>query len=253
MIRSVFFGHGSPMNIIWKNQFTECMSLYGANIHPPTSILCVSAHWLSETTLVVSQERPRQIYDFYGFPEELYSIKYEPAGDPEMAKKLAATKLVNPTLEWGLDHGAWCVLHHLYPSASIPVLQLSLNQKLSPLEHLRLAMNLRQTLLDSEILVLCSGNIVHNLREIEWQEGAEPLEWAKIFEQEVLNLLSGNQTLEEKVEKLFSLSNLKRAHPTTEHFLPLIYALGFADPKRQPRVLIEGIQNGSISMAAIEF
>ena len=245
----LFVGHGSPMNIIDRNIFTETFQRLGRDLPRPSAIVCVSAHWITAQTQVLSSAKPRQIYDFYGFPEELYKIKYEPLGAPTIARSAGPPA----TEEWGLDHGAWSVLHHMYPDANIPTFQLSLSSQLKPLEHLQMAQTLRKLKSDN-VLILASGNLVHNLRRIEWDANAKPNAWAEEFEDFVINTLTKqNFSQSEMVEQIFSSSLLNLAHPSVEHLIPLIYALGASNEGQKPKIEVRGIQNASISMAAIRF
>lgn len=252
---SVFIGHGSPMNIVADNIYTKNLKKIGEELQKPKVILCVSAHWVTGGTQVVSSENPKQIYDFYGFPDELYKFKYNPVGNSNLALQLERNSggKIRTTKDWGLDHGSWAVLCRMYPKADVSSLQLSLNQNLTPLQHLELAQEIKQSLTD-DVLLLASGNIVHNLRELNWQDDAPAHPWALEFESYVLDILiNKNLDSEEKVKKIFTSELLTKAHPTIEHLLPLVYSLGMGNSENQTEVLIRGIQNASISMAEIKF
>lgn len=252
---SVFFvGHGSPMNIVADNSYTKNMLQIGSREGKPKAILTVSAHWITEGVKLTSAIKPKQIYDFTGFPEELYKIKYEPMGAADFVKEFSAGHSnFQPSEEWGLDHGAWAVLHHMYPKQDVPAFQLSLNRNYNIDQHLQLARELK-TLKDKNILILGSGNIVHNLRQIEWDSESLAKPWALDYENIVLEALSNkNYSTEQRLEKIFGSNLLQLAHPTLEHLIPLVYTLGAADETALPEVLINGIQNSSISMASIKF
>ncbi len=250
----LFVGHGSPMNLIADNTFTQNFQRMGRELPMPKAILCVSAHWETSGTKVQAAQKPKQIYDFSGFPEALYQIKYEPSGAPAIAAELSAkSAAIEATTEWGLDHGTWAVLHQMYPAAEIPVFQLSLNKNLAPKEHLRVAREL-SSMRDHDVLIFGSGNIVHNLRRIEWEPEAAAHPWAEAFEEHVIHtLLNKNLPAEEKVERIFTAELLSMAHPSLEHLLPLVYSIGAAGDEAVATVEVRGIQNAAISMAAFSF
>lgn len=253
MMPVVFVGHGSPMNIIDDNQFTRAFSKIGQIVTKPKAILAISAHWLTRGTRVLNSLAPKTVYDFGGFPEELYRVKYPVDGYPEIATLLSKH---NPQLvsvdEWGIDHGTWSVLVHMFPKHDIPVLQMSLNKNLNFKEHFELAKEI-QFLRNQGVLILTSGNIVHNLRQIKWESDAEPFDWATEFDSVVFELISESKfsavaELPTQSSHLFQV-----AHPTYEHFLPLLYALGAADAAKPTQVVSRGTQNGSISMTSYLF
>lgn len=250
---SLFVGHGSPMNIVENNRFTQNMSQLGTLMEKPKAIMCVSAHWITDGTQITRSEKPKQIYDFGGFPKELYEIKYEPTGAPELVDQIIKNDHFHGTSDWGLDHGTWSVLHHMFPKQDIPVFQLSMNKNFNVSQHLELARELKN-LSDQNILCLGSGNIVHNLRQIAWDLDSPAHTWAIDFERLVLDAVCNvNLSAEKKLEKIFGSNLLSTAHPTIEHLLPLVYILGAADETKTPKVLIEGIQNASISMGSFIF
>lgn len=251
---TLFIGHGSPMNAIQKNSFTNFLRTYAENIPRPKAILAVSAHWQTPGTKVLRAEKPRTIHDFYGFPKELFAIQYPASGAVPTAEEVVRLLEVHDAeadSSWGLDHGTWSLLHHLYPSADIPVLQLSLNQNLNMKEHLELAKEL-VSLRDQGVLILGSGNITHNLRNIDWDERATPMDWAVEFDELIKKaLLEGDRTmLTASDPKLHSL--WRQAHPTIEHYLPLLYVVGASSEERLT-FPYEGMQNGSLSMRAARF
>lgn len=247
---ALFLGHGSPMNITEDNIYTQALKALGRDFPKPQAIVCLSAHWLTQGTLVQASAQPKQIFDFSGFPSELYQVKYTPLGSPKVAQLIHELEpSVQLTQEWGLDHGSWSVLHHMYPDFSIPTLQLSLNRRLSGLQHLELAAKLRP-LRSQGVLFIGTGNIVHNLRTISWNPETPPQAWAVDYESLVIEtLLSQSLSHAQKFEKLLGSTLFQQAHPTPEHFLPLIYTVGLTEEGNSLQNLSRGIQNGTVSMA----
>lgn len=247
----LFVGHGSPMNIVQKNDFTESLRLAGERLPKPRLILCISAHWVTDGAFVTGAAQPRQIYDFYGFPDELYEVAYGPHGsvrDAERVSALGASVQVSLDTRWGIDHGTWSVLHHLYPDHAIPVIQLSLDGNKDEAEHFKLAAFL-QPLRSEGVLIIGSGNIVHNLRLISWQQyGEEPFAWARRFDDQVKN------ALERRDDDLLIRYDSKdreagvNAVPTNEHYLPLLYVAALRGDKENIEYIHEGFQHRSISM-----
>jgi len=254
----VFVGHGSPMNIVLKNDYTEDMAKAGKELPKPKAILVVSAHWLTDGTYVGCMEKPRTIYDFYGFPEELYKIRYRSPGSPETAKLV--TKNVKSTQikcsnDWGLDHASWAVLKHMYPDADVPIFEMSLDY--SPYNdwrpksiefHYRLAAELAP-LREKGVLIMGSGNIVHNLGLIDFEIDSKPYDWAVRFDEEVKrHLEKGNH------KALLNYSEIGQealwAAPTLDHYLPMIYAIALQRKDESLKWLHEGFQHGSVSMRA---
>jgi 4,5-DOPA dioxygenase extradiol len=247
----LFVGHGSPMNIIQKNDFTESLRKAGTTLPKPRLILCVSAHWVTDGTFVTGAAKPKQIYDFYGFPDELYQVAYHTAGSPKDAEyitKLGKDIPVSPNDHWGIDHGTWAVLHHLYPGHDIPVIQLSLDGSKEEEEHYRLASFL-QPLRSEGVLIIGSGNIVHNLRLISWQQfGEEPFPWASKFDGQVTDALARKDD-----NLLINFDSRDRnmgfhAVPTNEHYLPLLYVAALRGSKERIEYIHEGFQHRSVSM-----
>jgi 4,5-DOPA dioxygenase extradiol len=250
----LFLGHGNPMNALAKNKYTEALSKLGKNLPTPKAILCVSAHWMTTGTWITSMDKPKTIHDFYGFPEELYKVQYPVNGSPEWAEKIQ--KEINESNiqadnNRGIDHGAWSVLVHMYPEAQIPVMQLSLDMS-KPYEfHFKLGEELRK-LRSQGILIIASGNIVHNLRKISWDEKAKPDAWAVEFDEWVKNKIESRDftTLVSDVTK----SEAGRLSvPTPDHYLPLLYILGASEKNDKINFEFEGFQNASISMRCIKF
>lgn len=252
---ALFIGHGSPMNAIAANNYTATLNQYGASLPRPEAILCVSAHWMTEGTFVTNTAQPRIIYDFYGFPDELYKVQYPAKGSPEAAlfiqNSLHSTSVKFDNGSWGLDHGTWSVMKHLFPKADIPVLQLSLDVNLPPSEHLKIGQELGH-LRDKGIMIIGSGNIVHNLRQISWDEKEAPFDWALSFDSWFKENLK-NKQFQELATNYLQHPEGKRSVPTSEHYLPALYIAGAARPSDRLSFITEEIQNGSISMTSFCF
>ena len=254
---ALFIGHGSPMNIVEKNRFTENMAKIAASIPRPKAILCVSAHWETNGTKVLAADRPRQIFDFFGFPQELYEVSYKPEGAKAVAESVVPLVAgrghnVRVAEDWGLDHGTWSVLHHLYPEADVPTFQLSLDRGASLATHFEIARALSD-LRDQGVLVLGSGNLVHNLRAIDWNPDAPPQPWAVRFDGMVCDVLQGEGDRLQQVGKIFSDKEISAAHPSLDHLLPLVYAAGAGSEGGEAEIVTLGIQNGSVSMTSLAF
>lgn len=250
---AVFFGHGSPMNTLASNPHTLAWARFGARAPRPRGILCVSAHWYIRGTAVTAMALPKTIHDFGGFPAALYEVQYPAPGDPALAARirelLAPTAIVEDRTEWGLDHGTWSVLKHVYPSAEIPVVQLAIDARMSLEDHYRLAGRLAP-LRDEGVLVVGSGNVVHNLRMVRWEDGAEPWPWASHFNSTVRALLLADDHA--------SLADMRalgedgaRSIPTPEHYVPLLYVMALKRPDDRLAFLTDGIDLGSISMMSV--
>lgn len=250
----LFVGHGSPMNIIANNSFTNHLKKIGENIEKPKKILIVSAHWTTRGVHILNVNYPKTIYDFYGFPEELYNIKYPAKGDLSLTQKVDKNlKNYHPILDenWGYDHGTWSILHHMFPNADIPVVQLSLNENFTNLdEHIKLAKELNN-LRNEGVLIIGSGNIVHNLRAIDQNPNAPVSQWAKEFDNELKIAILKNDltqlTMKGSIEKKLWLM----AHPSLEHYLPLLYVLGASDENENIQFPFEGFEHGSLSMRSV--
>lgn len=250
---ALFIGHGSPMNAIEDNLFTREIRRQGAELSPPRAILCVSAHWETRGTFFTAMERPRTIHDFGGFPEALYQVQYPAPGMPELAATGAAlTHGGIDTEHWGLDHGAWSVLKHLAPNADIPVVQMSLDRGKSPAEHLEVARQLAD-LRRRGVLVVGSGNMVHNLGRVDWNrlnEVGYAFDWAE----EARSLLM-DRVRNHKLDELANYARLgtavQHAVPTPEHFLPLLYALALREPDESLEVFNDYALAGSLTMTSV--
>jgi 4,5-DOPA dioxygenase extradiol len=245
----LFIGHGSPMNAISSNSYTEDLKALSAVIPEPDAVLVVSAHWLTQGTRITSGKKPEQIYDFYGFPKELYSIKYQPPGSPEIASMitdLAEGITIIPDEDRGIDHAAWAVMKHVFPDANIPVLELSLDMN-APAEYHYKAGTALAPLRDNGILIVGSGNIVHNLLIMDYYEGVKPAEWAVEFDEKVKQYLINDKHSELiNYEKWGKIS--RYAVPTNEHYLPMLYSAALKQDGEKIDFIHESIQYGTISM-----
>lgn len=239
------------MNAIEHNRFTTAWADFGVSIPKPRAVLAVSAHWFIGHTAVTAMGAPKTIHDFYGFPPNLYAIDYPASGSLQVAEEVA--QVLAPTWvgldrdSWGIDHGTWSVLVHMFPKADVPVIQLSIDATKSLSEHLEIGRRLN-ALRDSGVLVLGSGNVVHNLRMIDWSAPDSAFEWNDQFDGLVRQIM---QTSPERISEVESDGNYSRAVPTPDHFLPLVYVAGVAAEAGTPgRVLIGGPQFGSLSMTS---
>lgn len=251
---AIFIGHGNPMNALSRNAYTEAWSAIGTGLPArPEAILCVSAHWYIPKTAVTAQENPPTIHDFGGFPQELYQVQYPAPGSPKLAAEVADLLLPDAVMDttWGLDHGTWSVLVHMFPDAGIPVIQLSIDETKGAAWHYEMARNLAP-LRDRGVLILGSGNIVHNLHTYSWgKHDADPYDWALRFEKMVRTALrSGN------VESLIAYEKLGKdallSVPTPDHYLPFLYILAQSQHNEEITFPVEGFDDGSISMTAIQ-
>ncbi len=251
----LFIGHGSPMNIVMDNSYTRSLAALGKTLPRPKAIMVVSAHWLTRGTVVTCTERPRTIHDFYGFPEELYALDYPCPGAPDVASGVTGAVRSVPVLcdtRWGLDHASWAVLRHLYPAADIPVFEMSLDYRYGerdprPLRyHYDLAREL-SPLRQQGVLIIGSGNIVHNLGIIDFDTDAKPYDWALDFDGQVKDCLVNRRHSDlleyERMGKAALLSV-----PSLDHYLPMIYAIGLQEQDDALGFVHEGMQNASVSM-----
>jgi 4,5-DOPA dioxygenase extradiol len=246
---AVFFGHGSPMNALARNRYTEAWRALGESLPKPRAVLAVSAHWYTRGTLVTADARPKTIHDFYGFPKALFDIEYPAPGDPELAERvgeLLAPVQVRPDRSWGLDHGTWSVLVHVYPDADVPVIQLSIDATQPPRFHHDLGTKLA-ALRGDGVLVAGFGNVVHNLQAMRRVQDAAAFDWAARFESEVRKaLVDGDDDTLVNWERFGDDARL--SVPTPEHYLPLLYVAGARRKGETVSIPVDGIDLGSISM-----
>lgn len=250
LMPALFIGHGNPMHAITKNPFASTWEKYGRNLPRPKAVLCISAHWETSGTKITAMPAPRTIHDFGGFPQELFAVQYPALGSPDLAKQIAdsvTARTIELDHTWGLDHGAWSVLRRMYPKADIPVMQLSLDMNMSPQQHVKLANDLA-LLRRRGILIVGSGNIVHNLGRMRWEGPA--YDWANDFDN------TSKRVIEQRdITKLAAYESLgtaaRMAIPTAEHYLPMLYIMGVAQSNEDLTFFNESIDLGSVSMRSI--
>jgi 4,5-DOPA dioxygenase extradiol len=249
----LFMGHGSPMNGIEDNDFSRRWEDLGREIPKPAAVLCVSAHWYIRSTQVTAMERPKTIHDFWGFPEELSAVRYGAPGSPVLAgetSELIRKTRVGLDKEWGLDHGCWTILRRMYPDAGIPVLELSLDSTKGPEWHYDLARELAP-LRSRGVLIIGSGNMVHNLGMLDWERQDEGYDWALEMDASFKRLISRNDHAQLiRYRELTKAASL--AVPTPEHYLPLLYALALKTPGDGLSFFNERAVLGSLSMTSLE-
>lgn len=252
---ALFVGHGNPMNAIENNSFTKTWTDFGKNLPVPKAIVCVSAHWETNGTYVTGMETPKTIHDFGGFPRTLYEVQYPAKGNPELAKKITtiikSREIKIDNSDWGLDHGTWSVLVHMFPKADIPVIQLSLDHFASAEQHYNLAKEL--TVLRKEgILFVCSGNIVHNLRMVDWSNISNQFDWAKNVSESIKQKILNNDH-----QLLIHFENenndFKLAINSAEHYIPLLYLLGLQNENDKISFFNNEIVMGSLDMTGVLF
>ena len=251
---AIFFGHGNPLNALASNEWTDGWRAIGKNIRRPRAVLCVSAHWYLPASLVTSSSAPRTIHDFGGFPRELYEVQYSAPGDPELARRvqdLLAPVSVDLDERWGLDHGTWSVLCHVFPEADVPVIQLSIDEMQPSEFHYETAKRLKP-LRDEGVLIVGSGNLVHNLHAYAWgRPQVTPLDWALRFEERARELLlAGDHGPLVGYETLGRDAAL--SVPTPDHYLPLLYVIAQQSGGEHVSFPVEGFDGGSISMLSVK-
>ncbi len=251
----IFFGHGNPLNALDDNTYTKAWRAIGASLPRPRAIVAISAHWYIPGTHVTANDYPRTIHDFGGFPRSLYQMQYPAPGSRALAGSI--TTLLSPTAvrgdeSWGLDHGTWAVLCHVFPDASIPVVQLSIDETQPPAFHFDLGTRLR-ALRDEGILIAASGNIIHNLHAYAWgRHPAEPFDWASRFEAHARTFLA-SRDFSPLINYEHMGNDAKLAAPTPEHYLPLLYAMGASVDDDNVTFPVDGIDGGSVSMLSVRF
>ena len=246
---ALFIGHGSPMNTLELNGYTQAWRAFGAHLPRPRAVLVISAHWYFGATAITAMPSPRTIHDFYGFPKALFDFSYPAPGDPDLAREVV--EIVKPEWmgldfdQWGLDHGAWSVLAHVFPQADVPVLQLSINALRPMAYHLDLARRLAP-LRDQGVMILASGNVVHNLGRLQWDRPDLAYDWAERFDEAVVAQVSSQPA---DILKVMEHPDYALAVPTPDHFIPLLYIAGLAaECGEAAKPLIRGYSMGSISM-----
>jgi 4,5-DOPA dioxygenase extradiol len=247
----LFVGHGSPMNALEDNEFSRAWKQAGQELPAPRAIICISAHWVTRGTLVTAMEKPRMIYDMYGFPPELYEVRYDAPGAPDLAeqvRRIIKKTEVKDDQEWGLDHGTWSVLTHMFPKADIPVIQMSLDATITPEKHYEIAAQLKE-LREENVLIIGSGNIVHNLRMARFDDSA--YDWAVQFDARVANWIEQNDhdpiVHYEKGDQVSAL-----AINSAEHYIPLLYSLALRDEDDKVSFFADKVMGGSISMRSVK-
>ena len=252
----LFLGHGSPMNAIEENEFVQGFRNVGKEIPKPSAIIVVSAHWETKGTFVTAMEKPKTIHDFGGFPKELYEVQYPAPGNPELAKEVkdkVKKADVGLDVNWGLDHGAWSVVKHLYPNADVPVIQMSLDYRQSPQYHYELSRELH-SLRKKGVLIIGSGNMVHNLRMVDWRRLDEvdySYDWAvEASEKMKKYILSGDH--KQLINYQSQGKEFNMAVPTPEHYLPLLYTLALKDENEDVSLFNDKAVGGSLTMTSVK-
>ncbi len=249
----LFTGHGNPMNAIEENNFVNEWRKIALSFEKPSAIICLSAHWETKGSFVTAMETPKTIHDFGGFPKALFDVNYPAPGNPELAAEtiqLAQASMVLPDYSWGLDHGCWSVISRMYPKADVPVIQLSIDYSKPMSYHFDLAKSL-STLRSKGVLILGSGNMVHNLRRVDWQNVRLGYDWAIEANEGFKNMI-----VKEEYSKLFDVQNVSEAYklsvPTPEHYIPLLFALGFKGKNESIEFFNDTLLMGSLSMTSVK-
>lgn len=249
----LFLGHGSPMNAIEENEYVKGWREAGQQLPKPKAILCISAHWETKGTKVTAMETPKTIHDFYGFPKALFEVEYPAPGSPELAQETQTAihhTIIEPDYEWGLDHGSWSVVKHLYPQAEIPIIQMSLDNTKPTLYHYELAKELH-VLRRKGVLIIGSGNIVHNLKILDWHNPNQGYDWAVAANEKLKEMiLKKNHQLLVNYKSLGK--EMELSVPTPEHFLPLLYILALQEEKETVELFNDKTIMGSISMTSLK-
>src|SRR5262252_7053248 len=251
---AVFIGHGTPFNALLDNSYTQAWSAFGRQIPRPKAILAISAHWYIGATAATAMPKPPTVHDFYGFPPEMYEISYSAPGAPELVSALqelvAPVWLQSDTGQWGLDHGTWSVLVHMFPEADIPVVQLSIDGRQPPEYHLELGKRL-SPLRDAGVLVMGSGNIVHNLRLMDRSLQGEGPAWASRYDAMVQRYVHDGD--DEALVDYERQPDAELAVPTPDHYLPLLYSVGLRRNDDAAEVIVDGLDIGCVSMTSVKF
>ena len=249
----LFIGHGSPMNAIEQNEFAKGWTEAGKSLPRPNAILCISAHWETKGTLITAMEKPPTIHDFGGFPQALFDVEYAAPGSPSLAQETKdLLKQTDAKLDqhWGLDHGCWSVVKNMYPDADIPIIEMSMDYTQTPRWHYQLAKDL-MPLREKGVLIMGSGNMIHNLRIMNWHSPDKGFDWADEANMKLKKLITENEH-----EQLMSYNSIgpemKLAVPTPEHYLPLLYILGLKKEKEQASFFNDKTTMGSISMTSVK-
>lgn len=249
----LFVGHGSPMNAIEENEFSNRWKAMGKTLPRPNAILCISAHWQTKGTYVTAMEKPKTIHDFYGFPQDLFNVQYPARGSPALAalaRKSIARSSVQLDSAWGLDHGCWSVVKHMYPEHDVPVVELSLDYSQGPQFHYDLGNEL-SSLRTKGVLIIGSGNMVHNLGMMDWQNGDGGFDWANEANAKLKTLIEGNDHV--RLVQYNSLGKeIQLSVPTPEHYLPLLYALGLKGENETIAFFNDRTVYGSIGMTSLK-
>jgi 4,5-DOPA dioxygenase extradiol len=246
----LFIGHGNPMNVMEDNEFSRAWDSAGKALPKPKAVICISAHWVTRGTLVTAMDKPRTIYDFYGFPPEMYEIRYDAPGAPDLAeqvRRIIKNTDVKPDMDWGLDHGTWTVLKRMFPQADVPVIQMSLDANIDAQKHYDISAQLKE-LREEDVLIIGSGNIVHNLRMARFDDSA--YSWAVDFDQRIANWIQQNDhdpiIHYEKGDQAAAL-----AINSAEHYVPLLYTLALKEESEPVSFFAEKVMGGSISMRSV--
>ncbi|XBS69297.1 4,5-DOPA dioxygenase extradiol [Acerihabitans sp. KWT182] len=251
---ALFLGHGSPMNVLEDNRYTQVWEQLGQTLPRPRAIVAISAHWYTRGTAVTAMENPRTIHDFGGFPQALFDIRYPAPGSPALAKSLQ--ELLSPVevtadQSWGFDHGSWGVVKKMYPLADIPMIQLSIDGTKPADYHYGLGRQL-SALRDRGVMLIASGNVVHNLRMIDWQGTAAPYAWAESFNQFVRDNIAWQGEGQHPLVDYMRHEGAALSNPTPDHYLPLLYILGSWDGKEPISIPVDGIEMASLSMLSVQ-
>ncbi|EIV2971500.1 4,5-DOPA dioxygenase extradiol [Cronobacter sakazakii] len=253
---ALFLGHGSPMNVLEDNRYTRAWRTLGETLPRPKAIVMVSAHWFTRGTGVTAMEQPQTIHDFGGFPQALYDTHYPAPGSPALAQRVVDLLAPLPvTLDkeaWGFDHGAWGVLIKMYPQADIPLVQLSIDSTKPPVWHYQMGQRLA-ALRDEDVMLVASGNVVHNLRTARWHGEGEPYPWAESFNNFVKeNLTWRGEAAEHPLVNYLAHPGGSLSNPTAEHFLLLLYTLGAWDGSENISIPVDGLEMASLSMLSVQ-